>query len=134
MYYVPIETWYLRTIIHKSHRLSSLDTSSSPPQHTAPEDVFYILKAVLSRAVSLGDKEGLRKICSVVKDAIEKDFTGVIKAQLEDVYATSGPGGMRAPIGSGGKNAEKIEKENRRTFMVSDSHVLSRAGGWLLPE
>jgi hypothetical protein len=27
---------------------------------------------------------------------------------------------VRAPVGSGGKNAEKIEKENRRTFTVSD--------------
>lgn len=51
-YYIPLETWYLRTIIEKSHRLAKLDTSAHPPQNTTPDDVFYILKAILSRVGS----------------------------------------------------------------------------------
>ncbi|KAF8317381.1 COG4-domain-containing protein [Clavulina sp. PMI_390] len=112
-YYIPLEIWYLRTIIFKSHRLSTLDTASQPPQHTAPDDVFYILKAVLSRACSVGEVECLTKMCALSKDAIERDYAGVIKAKLEDVYSSrTGAPPARSLAG------EKAERENRTTFMI----------------
>lgn len=113
-YYIPIETWYLRTIIFKSHRLSTLDSASHPPQHTAPDDVFYILKSVLSRVCSIGEAECLSTMCNLAKEAIERDYAGVIRVKLEDVY--SARGGVAPARGAAG---EKIERENRTTFIVS---------------
>ena len=112
-YYIPLETWYLRTIIFKSHRLSTLDSSSQSPQHTAPDDVFYILKSVLMRVCSVGEIHCLKKMSNVVQEVVERDYVGVMKGKLEDVYSARGPG-----AGQRGVAAEKAERENRTTFMV----------------
>lgn len=115
-YYLPLETWYLRTIIHKSHRLAVLDASAIPPQHTTPDDVFYILKSVLSRCVGIGEIGALeRMVGGVAREVLERDYVGVLRGKLEDVYAGQAQGG----IARGGQRAvEKAERESRTTFMV----------------
>ena len=117
-YYIPLEAWYLRTIIFKSHRLSTLDSSAQPPQHTAPDDVFYILKLVLSRVCSVGEIQCLKQMASVVQEVVERDYAGVIKGKLEDVYSARGPG-----TGQRGAAAEKAERESRTTFMVREVYL-----------
>lgn len=112
-----------------------------PPQHTVPEDVFYILKVVLGRCVGTGvlgsipgsgsrsgaeeggagktNGGGLERMCAVVREVIERDYAGVIKAQLEDVYSGKGPSGsVMSAGGGGGKGSERAERESRTTFMV----------------
>jgi len=110
-YYLPLETWYLRTIIDKSHRLSKLDTSSRPPQNTTPDDVFYILKAVLSRVASTGSVDCTQKTCRAVKEIIERDYAGVLKGKMDDVYSGKVPAGNAA-------KGERADRENRTTFMI----------------
>ena len=110
-YYLPLEAWYLRAIIDKSHRLSTLDTSSQPPQNTTPDDVFYIFKVVLSRAVSTGSLDALQATATRASTILERDFAGVIRSKLDDVYAGKvNPNAL--PKG------EKSDRENRTTFMV----------------
>jgi len=68
---------------------------------------------VLSRVCSVGETQCLKKMASVVQEVVERDYTGVIKARLEDVYSARGPG-----AGQRGAAAEKAERESRTTFMV----------------
>jgi conserved oligomeric Golgi complex subunit 4 len=110
-YYLPLEAWYLRAIIDKSHRLSTLDTSTQPPQNTTPDDVFYIFKAVLTRAVSTGSLDALQTAAATASTILERDFAGILRAKLDDVYA-----GKVNP--SALPKGEKSERENRTTFMV----------------
>lgn len=109
-YYVPLETWYLRTIIDKAHRLSVPDASSQPPQTTTPDDVFYILKVILTRLVSTGSLQAVEATCNAIKDIIDRDYAGVIARKLEDVYA--------GKVQTTGPRAEKAERENRAAFIV----------------
>lgn len=60
----------------------------------------------------MGELECWRTMCTIVKDAIERDYAVVFRAKLEDVY------GARSGVPARGAAAERIERENRTTFMV----------------
>ncbi|KAJ7191082.1 COG4 transport protein-domain-containing protein [Mycena pura] len=109
--YIPLEIWYIRTTIDKAHRLSSPDTSQVPVTTTTPDDVFYILKLVLSRLLSTGSLTTVEKMFDQLRDIMDKDYVGVIKKKLDDVYRTSGSSGPNA-------RGEKAERENRVAFII----------------
>lgn len=119
--YIPLEIWYTRTIINKAHRLSTYDLSQSHPTTTTPDDVFYILKTVYTRLLSTGSITTVERTTSILKDVMERDYTGGIKKKLDDVYRHAG--------GAPGRS-EKSERESRSTFVillndldVSSSHM-----------
>ncbi|KAJ6547289.1 COG4 transport protein-domain-containing protein [Mycena capillaripes] len=109
--YIPFEIWYTRTTIDKAHRLSSPDTSQAPVTTTTPDDVFYILKIVLSRVLSTGSVKTVEQMFEQLRDIMDRDYVGVIKKKLDDVYRTSGSSGPNA-------RGEKAERENRAAFII----------------
>lgn len=127
-YYVTLEVWYIRTSIDKvslscittflryitqqAHRLSNMDGSQSPTTTTTPDDVFYILKFVISRLLSTGSLSGVENVFERLRDVIERDYVLIIKKKLDDVYRATGSSGSHV-------KAERMEKENRVTFIVS---------------
>jgi len=122
-YYVPLEVWYTRTIIDKAHRLSNADISQSPITTTTPDDVFYVLKSVLSRLLSTGSVKTAEQTFDQLRDVMERDYAGIIKMRLDDVYRTAGTSGPNV-------RNEKAERENRVSFIillndldVSSSHL-----------
>ncbi|KAG8912577.1 hypothetical protein FRC02_005936 [Tulasnella sp. 418] len=118
-YYIPLETWYLRSVIDKAHRLSTVTASSDPPQTTTtPDDVFYILKLVLTRLLSTGSNECVEKMIeTVVKPIVERDFAGVVRRKMEEIYATGAAGQGRSGV-TGAAGREKQERENRNAFII----------------
>ncbi|KAH9925281.1 COG4-domain-containing protein [Fomitopsis serialis] len=108
-YYIPLESWYARSALDKAHRLSSADLLASPAVTTTPDDVFYILKAILHRLLSCGSLAAVQRTSELLRDIVDKEYTGVIKRKLDDVYRTAGPAGTRG---------EKAERENRLAFIV----------------
>ncbi|KAJ7098169.1 COG4 transport protein-domain-containing protein [Mycena belliarum] len=109
--YIPLELWYIRTTIDKAHRLSIPDTSQNPVTTTTPDDVFYILKIVLSRLLSTGSVKTVEQMFEQLRDIIEKGYISVIKKKLDDVYRISGSSGPNA-------RGEKAERENRTSFII----------------
>ncbi|KAG9318365.1 hypothetical protein JVU11DRAFT_455 [Chiua virens] len=105
--YIPMEIWYIRTIIDKAQHLSSTDFSQTPATTTTPDDVFYILKTVYTRLLSTGSLAALEQTTDLLKDVLDHDFAGSIKKKLDDVYR----------VGSGTRT-EKSEKESRTAFLV----------------
>ena len=97
---------------YQAHRLSTPDMSQSPATTTTPDDVFYILKIVLSRLLSTGSVETVRRTIELLRDIIERDYAGMIKKKLDDVYRTAGN------IGTGSRG-ERGERESRSAFIVS---------------
>ncbi|KZT28621.1 COG4-domain-containing protein [Neolentinus lepideus HHB14362 ss-1] len=121
-YYVPLEIWYTRTVIDKAHRLSSSDPSASPTTTTTPDDVFYIFKFVLQRLLSCGNVPVVKKVSELLRDVMDRDYAGVVKRKLDDVYRMGGS----ASVGRG----ERGERELRLAFIillndldVSSSHM-----------
>lgn len=127
-YYIPLEVWYTRVIIDKvstflkspfgepiityeqAHRSSNTDAFQSPAITTTPDDVFYMLKLVISRVLSCGFATAVKKATEQLRDIVDRDYIVVIKKKLDDVYRTGSAGGVRA---------EKAERENRKSFIVS---------------
>jgi len=77
-----------------------------------PDVVFYLLKTVLNRLLNTGSLQAVTAIMDQMPQVIERDYAGVIKRKLDEVYrnANSLPSGNRL---------EKTEKENRVTFIIS---------------
>ncbi|KAG6910876.1 hypothetical protein DXG01_006559 [Tephrocybe rancida] len=122
-YYIPLEAWYIRTSIDKAHRLSSVDLSQLPSSTTTPDDVFYILKIVISRLLSTGDVKAVETTFEQLRDVMEQDYIGVLRKKLDDVYRHAG---ASVPVSRG----EKPDRDNRTAFItilndldVSSSHL-----------
>ncbi|KZO95834.1 COG4-domain-containing protein [Calocera viscosa TUFC12733] len=110
-YYEPLELWYLRSVIDRAHRLSSVETSQAAPQTTTPDDSFYILRLVLHRLVSCSSIPTLDRMCKLVEELMERDYGGVLRRKLEDVYR----GVQSMPAG---KEKERVERESRTNFII----------------
>ncbi|KAJ3558060.1 hypothetical protein NM688_g1138 [Phlebia brevispora] len=106
-YYVPLELWYTRTIIDKAHQLSKPDLTQFPATTTTPDDAFYILKVVLSRLLSTGHVKTVQRTSELLRDVMDRDYAGVIKKKLDEVYRTGGSG-----------SAPRSEKESRQAFII----------------
>lgn len=79
---------------------------------TTPDDVFYILKIVLTRLLSTGSMNALKRTAELLRDVMDRDYNCVIKKNLDDVYRNAGNTGTAARV-------DKAERENRLAFLVS---------------
>ncbi|KAJ4488264.1 COG4 transport protein-domain-containing protein [Lentinula aciculospora] len=110
-YYIPLEVWYVRAIINKAHRLSQPDSTQPATTTTTPDDVFYILKVVLLRLLSTGSLNAVERMVEQLRDVLEKDYAGILKKKLDDVYRSTGTSGQIV-------RGEKADRENRLAFAV----------------
>lgn len=94
--------------------MSSPDVSQTPVITTTPDDVFYILKLVLSRLLSTGSVSVVQRGLEQLREIVEKDYIGIIKKKLDDVYRNAVAPGSNV-------RADKVERENRISFIVSSS-------------
>jgi hypothetical protein len=95
----------------QAHHPSQQDISQSPATTTTPDDVFYILKIVLARVLSAGSTSALERTIELLRDVMDRDYTGIIKKKLDDVYRNTSTAGVAA-------RGEKAERDNRNTFLV----------------
>jgi len=121
-YYIPLEMWYTRTIVDKAHRLSTPDLLQSQVTTTTPDDVFYILKSVATRLLTTGSLGGTGQTLQQLRDIIDREYIGVLKRKLDDVYKASGPPSTTRP--------DRVERDNRTSFLtllndldISTSHL-----------
>ncbi|KAL9714885.1 Golgi transport complex subunit 4 [Leucoagaricus gongylophorus] len=110
-YFIPFEIWYTRTTVDKANRMSSPDVSQIPVITTTPDDVFYILKLVISRMISTGSVLVVEQTLEQLREIVDKDYVGIIKKKLDDVYRNQTIPGSNA-------RADKIERENRMSFTI----------------
>ncbi|KAI0086670.1 COG4-domain-containing protein [Irpex rosettiformis] len=106
-YYVPLEVWYTRSSIDKAHTLSKPDLTQFPIITTTPDDAFYILKIVMNRLLSSGNPRIVEKTSELLREVMDRDYAGVLKKKLDDVYRTGGPG-----------STGRGEKESRQSFII----------------
>ncbi|KAK0562936.1 Golgi transport complex subunit 4 [Tilletia horrida] len=130
--YVPTELWFLRASIEKAHRMDAPDPNSMPLSTPLPDDVFYVLRAVLARIVSTcpsnisTSSELQGKIASpptgtaiVIRalKAVEKimldDYLGVIQRRLQGVWVAAS--GM---MSVDGPRKEAASREMRMMFVT----------------
>lgn len=86
--------------------------TQSPTTTTTPDDVFYIFKVVLFRLLSTGSLNAVERMIQHLRDVLEKDYAGVLKRKMDDVYRSAGTPGQNA-------RGEKADRDNRLAFAVS---------------
>ena len=67
---------------------------------------------MISRLLSTGSLSGVERAFEQLRDVVERDYIGVIKKKLDDVYRSTGPSGSHVRM-------ERAEKENQIAFTVS---------------
>lgn len=111
-YYLPLEEWYLRTAVEKAHKLDQADSSSKPYLSSILDDTFYLVKIVLSRALSSGSMDTLARMRQRVAQVLERDYIDVLSRKMEAVYA-SGQG-----VSYDRTEKERREKDQRTAIII----------------
>ncbi|CAD6897432.1 unnamed protein product [Tilletia controversa] len=142
--YVPMELWFLRVSIEKAHRLDGPDPGSNPLSTPLPDDVFYVVRAVLARilstcpssaSVSTGSKAQKNgpvsgvEIVIVALQAVEQmlldDYLGVIQRRLQGVWiAASGMMNVDGP-------RKEAASREMRTMFVTYLNVLETSATYV---
>lgn len=66
----------------------------------------------MTRILSTGSTAIVDHMISSLRDLIDREYAQVLKRKLDDVYKMNGQG-------SNATKAEKAERDNRQTFIVS---------------
>lgn len=111
-YYLPLEEWYLRTAVEKAHKLDQADAGSKPYLSSILDDTFYLVKIVLSRALSSGSLDTLARMRQRVAQVLERDYIDVLSRKMEAVYA-AGQG-----VSYDRAEKERREKDQRTAVII----------------
>ena len=74
--------------------------------------MFYILKSIATRLLTTGSLGGVERTLHQLRDIIDRDYIGILKRKLDDVYKPSGPPPSNI-------RPDRVERDNRATFIVS---------------
>ncbi|EJD53432.1 COG4-domain-containing protein [Auricularia subglabra TFB-10046 SS5] len=107
-YYLPLESWYLRVIVDKAHRLAQPASSVGPTTTTLPDDVFYVLKLALVRLLTTGSAATVQRTAAALREILQRDFVAVLRRKMDDLYRP----------GVAGARSEKGERDARTAFVI----------------
>lgn len=82
-YYEPLELWYFRVAVEKAHSLDEPDFSSRPATSSVLDDVFFMLKKVVSRVIATGNVDLLESAAKKLRSVLEKDFGNVLRRRMD---------------------------------------------------
>lgn len=106
----------------QAHRMDTPDLSDRPHVSSVVDDVFYLLKLVLNRALTSGSLATIRAIRENVSKIIERDYLGVLQKKMDAVYSGGGAAigllGTNLPGANKEAEKEKREKELRISYSV----------------
>ncbi|KAK0537442.1 Golgi transport complex subunit 4 [Tilletia horrida] len=144
--YVPMELWFLRISIEKAHRLDGPDPASAPLSTPLPDDVFYVVRAVLARILSTCPsstalpsstvKSQAREVpvtgveivvvtLKAVEQMLVEDYLGVIQRRLQGVWiAASGMMSVDGP-------RKEAASREMRTMFVTYLNVLETSATYV---
>ncbi|TXT06172.1 hypothetical protein VHUM_03645 [Vanrija humicola] len=110
VYYIPLETWYLRTSVEKAHRLDSPDTSAKPHLSSILDDTFYLMKLVLNRVLSSGSVSTLSSLREKITSVLETDYAAYIGKKMDLLYTSPAPHDRA--------EKERREKDQKASYII----------------
>ena len=76
-----METFFFRRSVEKAFQLDE-PSSQTVPTTSVIDDVMFVLKKVLDRAMGTGDADLLKTICANTRRILDLDFAGAIKRRV----------------------------------------------------
>ncbi|KAG0195890.1 Golgi transport complex subunit 4 [Mortierella sp. GBA30] len=85
-YYLTIEEFFLRRSVEKAMSIDEYDSNS----HTSScvDDVFYILKKTISRAVYTSNVDCLAAMINFIKNTLEMDYISVFQRSMATAFSS----------------------------------------------
>jgi conserved oligomeric Golgi complex subunit 4 len=77
-----LETFFFRRSVEKAFQLDEPSTGAGPPTTSVVDDVLFVLKKVIDRALGTGDIDLLRTMCANIRRILELDFAGVVSRRI----------------------------------------------------
>ncbi|KAK4703766.1 conserved oligomeric Golgi complex subunit 4, partial [Phenoliferia sp. Uapishka_3] len=114
--YQPLEIWYLRSSIEKSHLMDELDLSSPPSLSSSLDDTFYILKKTLYRLLSTSDIATMVDMAKELRSIMERDVADVWRVKMEGAFKDVANGGGVGRARE--EEKDRREKEAKAVYIV----------------
>jgi conserved oligomeric Golgi complex subunit 4 len=80
-----LETFFFRRSVEKAFQLDEPTSQSGPPTTSVIDDVMFVLRKTLDRALGTGDADLLKKICANTRRILDLDFAGVLKRRFSTI-------------------------------------------------
>ncbi|UZJ54465.1 hypothetical protein CBS101457_003785 [Exobasidium rhododendri] len=111
--YIPLESWFLRCSIEKAHRMDTVDFSARPLMSSLLDDIFYLVRMVMARAISTASLEVLSSTSRNVRYIIDEDFVQALVRKMDGVWKNSS-----TSMTVEGPRKDAASREMRSTFVV----------------
>ncbi|KAI8347136.1 COG4 transport protein-domain-containing protein [Mortierella sp. GBAus27b] len=84
-YYLTVEEFFLRRSVDKAMRIDEYDVGSKTS--SCVDDVFYILKKTISRAVNTSNVDCMAAMINFIKNTLEMDYVAVFQRNMAGVFS-----------------------------------------------
>ncbi|PKI84926.1 Golgi transport complex subunit 4 [Malassezia vespertilionis] len=81
--YLPLQLWSLRVGVEKVHDLDTADLEARPCTSSLPDDLFFMLRTMLTRALSTSSLNVLERIVSQTIAVLESDYVEIIVLRMD---------------------------------------------------
>lgn len=85
-HYLVIEGFFLRRSVEKAMGIDEYDSGSKTS--SCVDDVFYILKKTISRAVHTSNVDCLAAMINFIKNTLEMDYISVFQKNMASVFSS----------------------------------------------
>lgn len=81
--FAPLQLWLLRAGIQQVHKLDTPDLSARPYASSLPDDMFFTLRAALTRTILTGALDFLDYVLGQALALVENDFVEVVVLRMD---------------------------------------------------
>jgi len=85
-YYLAIEEFFLRRSVDKAMKIDEYDVGNKTS--SCVDDVFYILKKTISRAVNTSNVDCMAAMINYIKNTLEADYIAVFQRNMASVFSS----------------------------------------------
>ncbi|KAG0004651.1 Golgi transport complex subunit 4 [Modicella reniformis] len=135
-YYLAIEEFFLRRSVDKAMRIDEYDVGSKTS--SCVDDVFYILKKTISRAVFSSNVDCMAAMINFIKNTLEMDYIAVFQRNMAGVFSSGDTkearfqymvflNNVNVSIDYLQKLTAEIEQESASTITSLSEHALAKA-------
>jgi hypothetical protein len=125
-----LETFFFRRSVEKAFQLDEPSShQSGPPTTSVIDDVMFVLRKVLDRAMGTGDAQLVKTICANTRRILDLDFAGVIKrrATMDSQRNLSGSGkddvGRREKIRAFVAGLNNLDISSESVYALTEGYI-----------
>ncbi|KAF9435221.1 Golgi transport complex subunit 4 [Entomortierella beljakovae] len=119
--YLVIEEFFLRRSVDKAMKIDEYDFGNKTS--SCVDDVFYILKKTISRAVFTSNVDCLAAMINFIKDTLESDYISVFQRNMSGAFSNGDSKDARFQY----MLTVEIEQESVSTIASLSEHALAKA-------